>query len=98
MNIKYKLNNNGNGVIDTEIGANIPVDINNRHWQEYLNWLASGNTPDPADQPPEPGPLRRVIDGSKISGKTRQELVGATSVEGLKTVLSEILLGRDGTV
>jgi hypothetical protein len=31
--------------------ASIPVDPDNRDYQEYLKWLAAGNTPDPADEP-----------------------------------------------
>ena len=27
----------------------IPLVEGNRHYQEYLEWVAEGNTPDPAD-------------------------------------------------
>jgi hypothetical protein len=30
----------------------IPVNENNSHYQEYLKWVAEGNTPEPADEPP----------------------------------------------
>jgi hypothetical protein len=30
-------------------GAFIPPDPGNRDYQEYMTWLAAGNTPDPAD-------------------------------------------------
>ena len=31
----------------------IPFDPTNRSYQEYLQWLAEGNVPEPADEPQE---------------------------------------------
>jgi hypothetical protein len=31
--------------------AHIPKDEGNRDYQEYLQWVAQGNTPEPADAP-----------------------------------------------
>jgi hypothetical protein len=32
-------------------GAFIPFNPLNTHYQEYLKWIAEGNTPEPADEP-----------------------------------------------
>ena len=54
----YKLLQNpcnlkASSVINLETGDLIPFDEGNRHYQEYLRWLAEGNEPLPADTPNE---------------------------------------------
>ena len=48
----YKLNKHG-GVIRLEDNASIPECPDNRDWRDYQEWLATGNTPDPAQTPEE---------------------------------------------
>jgi hypothetical protein len=52
----YKLLLDG-GVYHVPSGRHIPPDPNNRHWWEYQNWLAAGNTPEPAEPEPEPSQM-----------------------------------------
>ena len=49
----YKLINlqTGNQIVKRlSDNAFIPFDPDNTDYQEYLKWLAEGNTPEPADQ------------------------------------------------
>ena len=53
---EYKLLNGRNeegetyqNVLKKSEGISVPFDANNRHYQEYLEWLSEGNEPDPAD-------------------------------------------------
>lgn len=42
----YQLTNDG--VLNLDTGASIPAALDNRDWNEYLQWLAKGNSPLPA--------------------------------------------------
>ena len=58
----YKLAQNG--VIRLTDNAFIPADENNRDWQEYQQWLAEGNTPEPEFTPDE---LRQKLRSEMLS-------------------------------
>ncbi len=46
----------GNTIHRLADNAFIPPDPANRDYAEYLAWLDAGNTPEPAPEPPAPGP------------------------------------------
>ncbi|GEM_PF-6832829 len=49
----YKLQKGGVGVIRLRDTSYIPDCDGNRDWQEYQEWLAAGNVPEPAQTPEE---------------------------------------------
>ena len=56
MTIRYKFQTNIDGdncaiakIIDNVFVASIPFDEANTDYQEYLEWLAEGNTPEEAE-------------------------------------------------
>ena len=48
--LKDRDTNEISGVLELANNWWIPKDEGNRHYQEYLEWLAEGNTPEPADE------------------------------------------------
>ena len=62
----YKLTRNPNEVIKLSDGATIPKG--SRNWKEYQDWIAEGNTPDPAETAQEiKDRLYGVCDGKALA-------------------------------
>ena len=50
MNYTYKIFTKFTQIIQRSDGACIPKDEANTDYQDYLEWVAKGNTPEPADE------------------------------------------------
>ena len=68
----YQLTHN-DAILRTADNAFIPKDPGNRDYQEYLKWLAEGNTPLPAPEP-EPVPVLTTEQKLEAAGLTVAEL------------------------
>ena len=68
----YQLTHHDN-VLRLSDGAWIPFDENNIDYAAYLEWVAAGNTPEPAPEPPAPVELT-AAEKLSAAGLTVEEL------------------------
>jgi len=79
---------NANTLLRLTDAAYIPVDQANLDYQDYLAWVAKGNTPDPADLVPEvfapldPRQIRQAL--TKLSLRAKVEAYIAAGSQDLK--------------
>lgn len=83
----YQLTEFPNQVKRLSDKAIIPFVPGNKAYEKYLEWLAEGNTPLPADELPQPEPddyvnMRKLV---RYLRRTRQALVAA-GITGLPPI------------
>lgn len=91
----YRLTQSETTVHRLTDNAFIPFDGGNRDYQEYLEWLAEGNEPEPYVAPPPPVPqsiTRRqcAIELRERTMITAQEALNMTKYGDVPTMISQL--------
>jgi hypothetical protein len=104
----YKLLTN-NAVLriddNTDINIIIPFDPDNRDYQEYLNWLSKGNTPQPPDiEPSDPdwktflNAVRTTSAFNKLRNASKTNLEANTLATELRVELTDAAFGNPNII
>ena len=79
-------------------GAMIPVGVGGREYQEYLDWVAAGNTPLPVVQPPDYVAFWDALAASSAYGAIRSQAMASLVMNTLATefiaLISDAKAGR----
>ncbi len=70
--------------IDGEQQNGIPESMDNADWRLYLEWLAAGNTPEPAD--PEPSKIPSIV----TMRQARLALLGAGMLDQVESAIDSM--------
>ena len=81
----YKLTSSNTTVQRLTDNAFIPFDGGNRDYQEYLQWLAEGNTPEPYIPPPPPVPQSITRRQCAVELRERQLIAPSEALNMTKT-------------
>jgi hypothetical protein len=73
---KYKLTAEGFTILEPP-NKSIPIDTRNTHYREYLQWVADGGVPDPADPPSPPTQDELDRDAAKLYTKALKNMTPA---------------------
>jgi len=90
----------GGIIIRARDGASFSEAKGNPDYEEYLVWLADGNTPDPADPLPDPGPAKITTDevDAKVQAAAADVLAVDAKVDATKTELLDRIVALEAAV
>ena len=83
----YKLTNS-TGIIRLSDNASIPADEANTDWQQYQQWIAEGNMPEPADPlPPAPPKQLTSLEFLDLFTEAEQVAVATAAMQSAQVKL-----------
>ncbi len=82
----YKLTKSNTSITRLSDGASIPLAAGNRDYVEYLEWVAAGNTPQPAQTAAEIAAEAVAVQNAKA--KAALEAIDAASIRSIREYIA----------